>query len=99
MPSKEVGDRVSIDGNHNCKDQKNEAEDTALADAAAQEKVYLFSKGMLADVISRFFSKGQQDSKANSGYQTSSCYHIFITTISLATIQHLHRVLAVLNIL
>jgi hypothetical protein len=46
MASKEDGD--TNDGNHTSKDQKKEVEDTALADAAAQEKVNLFSTGMLS---------------------------------------------------
>lgn len=47
MSSKEDGDKTN-DGNHTSKSQKKEMEDTTLADAAAQEKVNMFSKGMLA---------------------------------------------------
>jgi hypothetical protein len=49
MPSKEDGEQRPNDDNHTGRGQRDkEAEDVALLDAAALEKVNLWSEGMLA---------------------------------------------------
>jgi hypothetical protein len=75
MASKEDGD--TNDGNHTSKDQKKEVEDTPLADATAQDKVNLFSKGMLS--VRDHWHGRSRSAKLQERFRLSnaSCYHIF----------------------